>query len=324
MDRRAFLSKVGGSVLALPVAVEAQQAGKVPRVGLLTAGVSQDRIDAFREGLRQLGYLEDQNIVIEIRSSEGKSERLPSLATELVKLNVSVIVASSSDTTRAARDITKTIPIVMALSGDPVGAGFAASLARPGGNITGFTTLVAGLYTKRLQLMREAVPKLRRVAALWRRENLSHRAIVKEIEEAASSLGLQVHLAEVRNPGELQQAFSAITKARVGAFLVPGDNMFDVVKGQLLDLASRNQLPAMYAAKTYVEAGGLMSYAADQNDLFHRAAGYVDRILKGGKPGDLPIQQPTKFEFFINLKTANALRLAFPRTLILQADKVIE
>jgi putative tryptophan/tyrosine transport system substrate-binding protein len=212
----------------------------------------------------------------------------------------------------------------MALSGDPVGAGFAASLARPGGNITGFTTLVAGLYTKRLQLMREAVPKLRRVAALWRRENPSHRAIVKEIEEAASSLGLQVHLAEVRNPGELQQAFSAITKARVGAFLVPGDNMFDVVKGQLLDLASRNQLPAMYAAKTYVEAGGLMSYAADQNDLFHRAAGYVDRILKGAKPGDLPIQQPTKFEFFINLKTANALRLAFPRTLILQADKVIE
>jgi len=324
MDRRAFISKVGGSVLALPVAVEAQQAGKVPRVGLLTAGVSQDRIDAFREGLRQLGYLEDQNIVIEIRSSEGKSERLPSLATELVKLNVSVIVASSSDTTRAAQDITKTIPIVMALSGDPVGAGFAASLARPGGNITGFTTLVAGLYTKRLQLMREAVPKLRRVAALWRRENPSHRAIVKEIEEAASSLGLQVHLAEVRNPGELQQAFSAITKARVGAFLVPGDNMFDVVKGQLLDLASRNQLPAMYAAKTYVEAGGLMSYAADQNDLFHRAAGYVDRILKGAKPGDLPIQQPTKFEFFINLKTANALRLAFPRTLILQADKVIE
>ena len=324
MDRRAFISKVGGSVLALPVAVEAQQAGKVPRVGLLTAGVSQDRIDAFREGLRQLGYLEDQNIVIEIRSSEGKSERLPSLATELVKLNVSVIVASSSDTTRAAQDITKTIPIVMALSGDPVGAGFAASLARPGGNITGFTTLVAGLYTKRLQLMREAVPKLRRVAALWRRENPSHRAIVKEIEKAASSLGLQVHLAEVRNPGELQQAFSAITKARVGAFLVPGDNMFDVVKGQLLDLASRNQLPAMYAAKTYVEAGGLMSYAADQNDLFHRAAGYVDRILKGAKPGDLPIQQPTKFEFFINLKTANALRLAFPRTLILQADKVIE
>jgi putative tryptophan/tyrosine transport system substrate-binding protein len=185
MDRRAFISKVGGSVLALPVAVEAQQAGKVPRVGLLTAGVSQDRIDAFRERLRQLGYLEDQNIVIEIRSSEGKSERLPSLAIELVKLNVSVIVASSSDTTRAAQDITKTIPIVMALSGDPVGAGFAASLARPGGNITGFTTLVAGLYTKRLQLMREAVPKLRRVAALWRQENTSHRAIVKEIEKAA-------------------------------------------------------------------------------------------------------------------------------------------
>ena len=324
MDRRAFISKVGGSVLALPVAVEAQQAGKVPRVGLLTAGVSQDRIDAFREGLRQLGYLEDQNIVIEIRSSEGKSERLPSLAIELVKLNVSVIVASSSDTTRAAQDITKTIPIVMALSGDPVGAGFAASLPRPGGNITGFTTLVAGLYTKRLQLMREAVPKLRRVAALWRQENPSHRAIVKEIEKAASSLGLQVHLAEVRNPGELQQAFSAITKARVGAFLVPGDNMFDVVKGQLLDLASRNQLPAMYAAKTYVEAGGLMSSAADQNDLFHRAAGYVDRILKGAKPGDLPIQQPTKFEFFINLKTAKALGLTIPRTVVLQADQVID
>jgi len=315
---------VGGSILGAPLVGEAQQAGKVPRVGLLTAGVSQDRIDAFREGLRQLGYLEGQNIAIEMRSSEGKSERLPSLATELVNLNVSVIVTSSSDTTRAAQDATTTIPIVMALSGDPVGAGFAASLARPGGNITGFTTLVTGLYTKRLQLMREAVPKLRRVAALWRRENPSHRAIVKEIEEAASSLGLQVHLAEVRNPSELQQAFSAITKARVGAFLVPGDNMFDVVKGQLLDLASRNQLPAMYAAKTYVEVGGLMSYAADQNDLFHRAAGYVDRILKGAKPGDLPIQQPTKFEFFINLKTANALGLAIPRTLILQADKVIE
>src|SRR5262245_960110 len=269
IDRRAFITLVGGSILGAPLVGEAQQAGKVPRVGLLTAGVSQDRIDAFREGLRQLGYLEGQNIAIEMRSSEGKSERLPSLATELVNLNVSVIVTSSSDTTRAAQDATTTIPIVMALSGDPVGAGFAASLARPGGNITGFTTLVTGLYTKRLQLMREAVPQLRRVAALWRRENPSHRAIVKEIEEAASSLGLQVHLAEVRNPSELQPAFSAITKARVGAFLVPGDNMFDVVKGQLLDLASRNQLPAMYAAKTYVEVGGLMSYAADQNDLFH-------------------------------------------------------
>ena len=324
MDRRAFITLVGGSISAAPLAASGQQAGQVSRIGLLTAGVSPDRIDAFREGLRQLGYLEGQNIVIEMRSSEGKSERLASLATELVKLNVSVIVASSSDTTRAAEDVTKTIPIVMALSGDPVGAGFAASLARPGGNITGFTTLVAGLYTKRLQLLREAVPKLRRVAALWRRENPSHRAIVKEIEEAATSLGLQVHLAELRDPSELQRAFSTITKARAGAFLVPGDNMFDVVKGQLLDLASRNQLPAMYAAKTYVEAGGLMSYAADQNDLFHRAAGYVDRILKGTKPGDLPIQQPTKFEFFINLKTANALGLAIPRTLILQADKIIE
>jgi putative ABC transport system substrate-binding protein len=266
-------------VIFASLITEAQEVGTVARVGLLTAGVSSDRIEAFKEGLQPLGYIEDQNIIIEVRSSEGKPERLSGLANEFVKLNVSVIVASSSDTTRAAQDVTKTIPIVMALSGDPVGAGFVSSLARPGGNITGFTTVVEGFHTKRLQLLREAVPQVRRIAALSRPENPAHRMMVREIEEAARSLGLDVHLAEVRNPSDLDRAFLAMSKARVGALVVPGDNMFDVVKERLLDLASRNRLPTMCAAKTYVEAGGL-SYAADQNDLFRRAANYVDQDLE--------------------------------------------
>jgi putative tryptophan/tyrosine transport system substrate-binding protein len=314
-------------LVLVPHPIEAQQAGTVPRVALFTlglAGQGPGRLADFKEGLRQLGYVEGRNLALEVRSAEGNSERLPGLATELVRLKVDVIVAGSSDAIRAAQDATKTIPIVMVVASDPVGAGFVGSLARPGGNITGFSTLVQGLSAKRLQLIKEAVPQVNRVGVLWRRANPSHRLVVKEMEEAARSLGLQLHLAEAGKATDLDGAFSAMATARVGAVLVLGDNIFSDQARRIIDLASRTRLPTLHFAKTYVEAGGLMSYATDQKELYRGAATFVDKILKGAKPADLPVEQPKKFELVINLKTAKALGLTIPQTLLLRADQVIQ
>jgi putative ABC transport system substrate-binding protein len=312
------------SISLAPFAAWGQQAGSVPRVGLLTDGADPQRIRSFREGLRQLGYVEGHSIIIGVWSAEGKSERLPDLATDLVRRKATIIVATGSETIRAAQHATTTIPIVMALAGDPVGSGFVTSLARPGGNITGLSILAEGIYAKRLQLVREAVPGVKRVAVLWRRANPSHQLILKELEDAALALGMLLHLVEASDPAELTAAFSGIAKARVGAVLVLGDNMFEDQRRRIVDLVWRTRLPAMYFAKSLVELGGLMSYGPDQNDLFRRAAYFVDKILKGEKPGDLPIQQPTKFELVINLKTAKALGLTIPQTLLQRADQVIQ
>jgi len=324
MNRRAFVTGLG-AVLAAPRAAGAQQAGKVYRVGILSPGGVPERIEAFRDGLRQLGYADSQNVVIEVRDADGKADRLPGLAADLVRLKVDAIVAAGSDAVRAAQQATRTIPIVVAVGGgDLVARGLVGSLARPGGNITGLTTLSAVIIAKRLQLIKEAVPKATRVAVLWRRDNPAHQPTLKELEGAAASIGVQLQRAEAREAAELDAAFAAMTKGRAGAVLLLGDVLFESQRGRIADLAARAKLPAMYFAKLFVEAGGLMSYATDQNDLYRRAATYVDKILKGAQPADLPVEEPTKFELVINLRTAKALGLTIPPSLLLRADQVLE
>jgi putative ABC transport system substrate-binding protein len=304
------------ALLAAPLGAQAQQADKNPRVALLSVGLVPERIEAFRDGLRQLGYVERQTVAIEVRDAQGNADRLPGFAAELVRLKIDVIVAAGSDAIRAAQQATRTIPIVMAVGGgDLVASGLVTSLARPGGNITGLTTL---------QLIKEAFPKATRVAVLWRRDNPSHQSNLKGIEGAAASMGVTLQPAEARDAAELDAAFAAMTKGRAGAVLVLGDVLFESQRSRIVDLAARGGLPAMYFAKGFVQAGGLMSYATDQNDLYRRAAGYVDKILKGAKPADLPIEQPTTFELVINLKTAKALGLTIPPAVLARADEVIQ
>ncbi len=311
-------------ILVAPSAAEAQPPAKVPRVGVLAYGAGPEVIDRLREGLRQLGYIEGQNIALELRDAEGKSERLPGLATDLVRLKVDVIVSQGGPATRAAKEATATIPIVMAPGGDPVQEGLVASLARPGGNITGLTALSPELGGKRLELLKEAVPKVTRVAVLWNPVNPGHRPALKEIEVPARSLGVQLRLAEARDPDELDRAFAGMANARVGAVLVLGDSMFYSQRRRIVDLAATSGLPAMYFRKEFVEAGGLMSYATNVADVDRRAAYYVDKILKGAKPADLPVEQPMRFELVINMKTAKALRLTFPPSIMVRADQVIQ
>jgi putative tryptophan/tyrosine transport system substrate-binding protein len=312
-------------LLAAPLGAQAQQADKNPRVALLSVGLVPERIEAFRDGLRQLGYVERQTVAIEVRDAQGNADRLPGFAAELVRLKIDVIVAAGSDALRAAQQATRTIPIVMAVGGgDLVASGLVTSLARPGGNITGLTTLSAHIMAKRLQLIKEAVPKATRVAVLWRRDNPSHQSNLKGIEGAAASMGVTLQPAQARDAAELDAAFAAMTKGRAGAVLVLGDLLFESQRSRIVDLAARGGLPAMYFAKGFVQAGGLMSYATDQNDLYRRAAGYVDKILKGAKPADLPVEQPTKFELVINLKTAKRLGLTIPPSVLARADEIIE
>ena len=313
------------AVTIAPFLAEAQQAARIPSVALISVALAPERIDAFRDGLRQLGYADRQNVVIEVRDAAGKTDRLPGLVADLVQLKVDAIVAAGSDAIRAAQQATRTIPIVIAVGGgDLVARGLVRSLARPGGNITGLRTNSEVIMTKRLQLIKEAVPKVTRVAVLWRRDNPTHQPTLKEIEGAAASIGMQLQPAEARQAAELDAAFAAMTKGRAGAVLVLGDLLFESQRGQIADLAARGKLPAMCTAKVFVQAGGLMSYATDQNDLYRRAATYVDKILKGASPGDLPVELPTKYELVLNLKTAKRLGIKIPQTVILQADQVIE
>jgi len=319
---------MGGGLLAAPRASEAQQPAKVFRIGLLgllpLTEPGASRIwDGFFEGLRQLGYVEGQNIVIESRFSEGRYERVPALAAELVRLKVDVIVAAAY-TPDAAKGATSTIPIVMTNHADPVGSRLVASLARPGGNVTGLSVQSPDLVGKQLQLFKEAVPKLSREAVLSNPIHPGHPRSLREAEVAARSLKMRLQVLEARAPTEFAGAFSAATKESAGALLVVGDPMFFGERTRIVELAAKNRLPLMASQKEYAEAGGLLAYGIDHRDSFRRAATYVDKILKGAKPGDLPIEQPTKFEFVINLKTAKALGLTIPPSLLGRADEVIQ
>ena len=326
MDRRTFLAGTGGVLLAGPRAVEAQRAPKVWRIGFLgtrTAADTAPLIDAFREGLRELGWTESQNIVIEFRFGDGKLDRLPNLASDLVQLKSDVIVAQNTPGVAAAKNATGTTPIVMIFVTDPVASGFIVSLARPGGNITGLAGN-AGLeiYGKELALLKETVPGLRRVAILSNPDNPSQG--ISEINIAARSLDVQLQALEARGPNEFEAAFAAMAKERVGAVLVVADTIFFLHRTRLAELAARTRLPSMYAFRVHVEAGGLMSYGPNVSASYRRAAYYVDKILKGAKPSDLPVEQPTTFELVINAKTAKALGLTIPPLLLARADQVIE
>jgi putative tryptophan/tyrosine transport system substrate-binding protein len=330
MDRRTFLFVFSLGALSAPLAADAQPAGKAPRVGYLYAGSrsapgAQGRLDIFRQGLRDLGYVEGRNVVFEYRDAEGRYDRLPDLAADLARLKVDVIVAVPTAAAVAAKNASETIPIVMIGVGDPVGLGLIASLARPGGNVTGLSYSVGmGTFGKELGLLNEAVPKVRRVAILSNPANPVQPLAIRDVKVAARSLGVQLQLLEARGATEFDGAFAAMAKERVGALLAVADSMFLLHGARLADLAARSRLPAAYGYRETVEAGGLMSYGPSLPDLWRRAAGYVDKILKGAKPGDLPVEQPTKFELVINLKTAKALGLTVPPSLLARADEVIE
>ncbi len=328
MTRRAFLATLAGGLLAAPRIADAQQPGKVYRLGYLSAGsgtLSSPYTTAFRQGLRELGWIESQNIVIEYRSAEGQYDRLPALAAELVRLKVDVIVGVPTPGALAAKNATRTIPIVGVSLTDPVGLGLIASLARPGGNVTGVSYSVGtDIFGKDLELLREVVPKVRRVAVLSNPDGPAQPLTISNIKGAAQSLGLQLLLLEARGPGDFDGAFAAMTRERVGALLVVTDPVFIPHRARLVNLAAKNRLPSIFTQRADVEAGGLMSYGPNFADMYRRAATYVDKILKSAKPADLPVEQPTKFELVINLKTAKALGLTIPQSVLQRADEVIQ
>jgi len=313
---------------AFPLAGHAQPVAKVPRVGWLSPGsATSDEafLRSFHEGLRELGWMPGRNIAIEPRWAEGKFERLPELAAELVALKVDLIVASVTQASLAAKRATATIPIVMVGVGDPLGSSLVDSLARPSGNVTGPSSMLAEASRKQLALLKDAVPQVSVVAVLWNPANpVWQAAALRETEVAANAMGLRLQLVEARGPEEFERAFAAITLERAGALFVPADIIFVRHAKQMADLATKHRLPTMFGFREHVEAGGLMSYAADFAIMFRRAATFVDKILKGAKPSDLPVEQPTKFELAINLTTAKALGLTIPQSLLLRADEVIQ
>jgi putative ABC transport system substrate-binding protein len=315
------------SLLLAPCSsVQAQQPTKIPRIGFLLASspsANAARIDAFRQGLRELGYVEGKSIVIEWRYAEGKLDRLPALAAELVRLKVDVIVTAASSITRAAKEATSTIPIVMASDPDPVSNGFVASLARPGGNITGLSTLAPELSGKRLELLKEIVPRLSRIAVLGTSTNPGNAQQLKETELAAEAFGMQRQYLDILGPKDIETAFREVSKGHADAVLVLVSPVLNSRRKQIVDLAIKNRLPAIYYAPEWLEDGGLMTYGVSYTDLYRRAAAYVDKILKGAKPADLPVEQPTKFELVINLKAAKQIGLTIPQSVLYRADKVI-
>ena len=328
MNRRAFLRALSAGLLTAPLTAAAQQAGRVPRIGFLGLTSPSDRpplLDAFRQRLRELGWVEGQNIVIDYRYAEGRVDRLPDLAAELVRLKVDLIVSEGTQGPAAAKNATETIPIVMINPRDPVGTGLITSLARPGGNVTGMSG-GAGLeiFAKQLALLKETVPEIRRVAVLSNPANAYHQLAIRAVNVAARSLGVQLQLLEARGPNEFDGAFAAMTKERVGALLVLSDVIFNDHRARLVDLAAMDRLPTAYGIRESVEAGGLVSYGPSFLDFYRRSTAYVDKILKGDKPADLPVEQPTKFELVINLRTAQTLGIEIPPTLLSRADEVIE
>jgi len=328
MNRRGFIGTVAGSLLVAPLALKAQPTAKVYRIGFIVTATSNETGHLFKalsEGLRELGYVEGRNVVFERRFAEGKQERLPALAAELVQLKVDVVVTGSNPVITAVKQATATIPVVMAVSRDPVGAKFIASLARPGGNITGLANDTAPeIIGKNLALLKEAVPRVSRVTYLWNPVPPGAEASKNALERAARNLGLAFQSAEVRGHDDLESAFAAMVRERANGIVVAQDPVTFGSRSQVALLAARSRLPAVYGVREFAEAGGLMSYGPNIADQFRRAAIYVDKILKGAKPGDLPIEQPTKFELVINLKTAKALGLMITPSLLQRADQVIE
>jgi putative ABC transport system substrate-binding protein len=325
MDRRTFLGILAGGLLAAPLAAQAQSTGKVYRIGILEtipAAQNAANLAALRKGLRDLGYVEGRNLIIEYRSADGRAERFPDLASELVRLKVDLIVTRGTPAARAAKNATGTIPVVMATMGDP--RAIVASFANPGGNITGVTTFSTELTAKRFELLKELVPKLSRVALLHNMGNPAAPPEWEETKTAARALGLRAELLDVRSQGDLGRAFELAVRQRVDALVIGADGLTQMHQQTIVDLVARNRLPAAYPAREFVEAGGLIAYAVNYPDLYFRFASFVDKIFKGAKPGELPVEQPTKFELLINLKTAKALGLTIPPSLLQRADQVIE
>jgi putative ABC transport system substrate-binding protein len=327
MTKKIIIFLLVNAVLVSVQLAEAQQPKKIPRIGVLSPGSASSgasRIKALRQGLRELGYVEGENILIEYRYAEGKFDRLPDLAAELLRLKLNVIVVAGSSAVRAARKATSTIPIVIGNSSDPVASGFVASLARPGGNITGLSLVALELTGKRLELLKESVPNISRVAMLWNPEAAGPILAFKEAQAVSPVLGLQLQSLEVRTPDDFESMFRAAARGRNEALIVQADGLINSHRTRIVDLAAKNRLPAIYTESEYVNVGGLMFYGPSITDLWRRAATYVDKILKGTKPADLPVEQPTKFEFVINLKTAKQIGLTIPPNVLARADRVIK
>ncbi len=326
MDRRAFITAMTGTLLAAPLAAGAQPAGKVYRIGVLALAPPDASIGfpALREGLRDLGYMEGKNIIFEYRWPEDKRERLPAVAADLVQLKVDVIVTADPTTTLAAKQATGEIPIVMAVSSDPVADGLVASLARPGGNVTGLSIVGPEFSGKRLELLKEMLPRVSRIALLWSPRLPHHRALLQATEEAARRLGVALQRVEASGRDDIERAFQAAVKGHAGALLALPAVEFFGIRARIAELGLKHRLPTMTHEPGFAKEGGLVQYGPSVSENWRRAAGYVDKILKGAKPGDLPVEQPTKFELVINLKTAKALGLTIPQSLLLRADQVIE
>ena len=326
MNRRKTLQWLCAAALA-PFLAEAQPAGKVYRIGMLetrSTVLNAANIDAFRQGLRELGYKEGWNLEIAYRSSDGRDERFAGLASELVRLKVDLILTRGTPAALAAKSASRTIPVVMAASGDPVGSGIVASLGRPGGNVTGLSSALTEVYAKRVELLSELLPRLARVAAIF---NMGNPAVPPQwhvVEASARSLGIEAQLLDVRRPEDLGRVFDAAAKQRAEALIVGLDGVTQANLRPIAELAAKQRLPSIYGAKEYADFGGLITYGASDFDMYHRAATFVDKIFKGAKPADLPVEQPTKFEMVINLKTARALGLKIPPSVLLRADRVIE
>ncbi len=327
--RRELLIALGAAAFAAPFAAWAQQKGKVWRLGFLTArgrkdSLGSDEFDAFLRGMRELGYVEGKNLVIEWRFADGKYERLPELAADLVQLKVDLIVAGGTPAISAAQKSTTTIPIVITGVADPVGSGFVKTLARPGGNITGLSNISTDISPKLLEMLLSMVPKLSRVAVLVNPANPSHAIVLKYVQSAAQKTSTTIMPVEARNAPEIEKAFSAMARGKAGAVIVPRDALFIGQRRPIAELAAKHQLPSISALMELVEAGGLMGYGPSSADSYRRAATYVDKIFKGVKPADLPVEQPTTFELVINRKTAKALGLTIPQSLLIGANKIIE
>ena len=327
MRRRDFTVLFVVGMTTWPLQIQAQQSRKIPRIGVLLPGApasSSPRTKALLDGLRELGYVEGRTIAIEWKWGHDQVDTLPGLAADLVRGNVDVIVTGGTPAAKALKATTRTIPIVMAVVGDPVAAGLVDSLARPGGNITGFSIVAPELGTKRLELLKEIVPNLSSIAVFSNPRNPQQKIEMKEMQTAAQAMGLRLHPFEISTEDELEDAFIAMNKAAVQALILLTDSIFFSQRKRTVELASKYKLPAMYFFQVFVEEGGLMSYGPSDADLFRRAAGYVDRILKGTKPGELPVEQPTKFDLYINLKAARTLGITIPESLLSRAEKVIE
>ena len=330
MKRREFIRLLGGAAAAWPLAAGAQQpSSTVRRIGFLSPGVARTMavrglVEAFRQGLKEYGWVEGQNISVEYRFAEGKEEALAGIAAALVQSRLDVIVADGTAAIQAAKNVTQTVPIVMAVSNDPVGTGLVASLNRPGGNITGLSILTGELVSKWLQLLTEIVPGLARVAVLSNPLNPSSAPLLEQTKAAAQSLGVEIHVAEVQGPDRFESAFAAIKAARAGALIVLPDGMLYSQHPRIVTFSAASHLPALFGQKEVVEAGGLIAYGPNIPASFRRSAAYVDKILQGAKPADLPVEQPTIFELVVNLETARAIGLTVPASILLRADEVIE